>query len=107
MTEESMKAAERASQIWPVLVFAAQNRQTLTYEQLAKLIGVAPPPALGQLLDPIQRYCLANKLPALTALVVGSKSGIPSTGFTAATAADVPAAQQEVYARSEWPAAPT
>ncbi len=101
-----MKVNERAWQIWPVLAFAAQNRQTLSYEQLAKLIGVVPPPALGQLLDPIHRYCKANKLPPLTALVVSIKTGMPGTGFTAATAADVPAAQQEVYAW-EWPAAPT
>jgi len=99
-----MKAPERAWQIWPVLVLAAQNRQTLTYEQLAQLIGVVPPPALGQLLEPIHSYCKANRLPPLTALVVSSKSGLPGTGFTAA--ADVPAAQEQVYA-FEWPAAPT
>jgi len=42
-----MTAAERASQIWPVLVLAAQNRQTITYETLAKLIGVFPTPCTG------------------------------------------------------------
>ena len=99
-----MKAAERAWQIWPVLVLAAKNRQTLTYEQLAKLIGVVPPPALAQLLEPIHRYCLDNDLPPLTAVVVSSKTGLPGIGFKAAE--DVPAAQAEVYAQKEWPAAP-
>ena len=101
-----MKVNERAWQIWPVLVLAAHNRQTLTYEQLAKMIGVVPPPALGKLLEPIQRYCMSNKLPPLTALVVSKKSGIPKAGFTAATAADVPAAQEQVF-DYDWPASPT
>jgi hypothetical protein len=98
------ESPERASQIWPVLVFAARNRQTLTYEQLAQLIGVVPPPTLGPLLEPIHRYCKANGLPPLTALGVSSNSGLPGTRFTAA--ADVPAAEEQVYT-FEWSAAAT
>jgi hypothetical protein len=37
--------------MWPVLVLAAHHRQTMTYEQFAKLIGIYPPPALAQLLE--------------------------------------------------------
>ncbi|MCG7539212.1 hypothetical protein [Pseudoalteromonas sp. OF7H-1] len=88
-----MKAHERAAQIWPVLSFAATNRQVLTYDIVGNLIGV-PRFALAQLLEPIQSYCLMHNLPALTVLVV-NKSGEPGTGFIAA--ADVSKEQQKVF----------
>jgi len=59
-----MTAPHRASQIWPVLLLAAKNRQILNYHLLADLIGV-PRAGLGQLLEPIQSYCLLNELPPL------------------------------------------
>ena len=40
----------RATQIWPVLAWAATNRQTLTYGILGKLIGF-PARGMGTLLD--------------------------------------------------------
>ena len=82
-----MKIPERAAQAWSLLVFAAGNRQTLTYELLGRLTGM-PPAGLGSVLEPIQSYCLLNGLPALTALVVNKSTGLPGTGFIAA--ADVP-----------------
>lgn len=93
-----MLVSERAAQIWPLLVFAAHHRQTLTYDLLARLIGV-PRPALGQLLEPIQSYCLIKKLPALTALVVSGSTGLPGTGFSAAE--DIPGMHALVFAH-DW-----
>lgn len=90
-----MDVTERAVQIWPVLALAARNRQTLTYEIVEGLTGLFRA-GLGQCLDPIQAYCVANDLPPLTALVVEKGSGLPGTGFTAA--ADVPKAQARVFA---------
>ena len=75
-----MNSAERAAQIWPVLTLAARNRQILTYDLLSKLIGV-PRAGLGQLLEPIQSFCLLNKFPPLTILVVSAESGMPGSGF--------------------------
>ena len=92
-----MKIHERAAQIWPVLSFAARNRQVLTYDIVGDLIGV-PRFALAQLLEPIQSYCLLKKLPALTVLVV-NKSGEPGIGFIAA--ADVPQEQHRVFSK-DW-----
>ena len=69
------------------------NRQLLTYDLLSRLIG-ADRRGLGQLLEPIQSYCLKKKLPALTALVV-KKSGTPGVGFIAAE--DLPAEFQKVF----------
>jgi len=93
-----MRVAERAAQIWPVLTSAANNRQILTYDIVARLIGV-PRPALGQLLEPIQSYCLSHKLPALSILVVSQDTGMPGTGFIAAS--DIPAEQARVF-REKW-----
>jgi hypothetical protein len=89
-----MNANLRAAQIWPVLAWAATNRQTLTYGMLGKLIGV-PARGLGHLIDPIHAYCVENGMPPLTALVVSSDAGMPGTGFRAA--GDVPKALQEVF----------
>jgi len=89
-----MNANLRAVQIWPLLAWAATNRQTLTYGIVGKLIGV-PARGLGHLLEPIQAYCIEHRLPPLTALVVSSDTGMPGTGFTAAE--EVPKALQVVF----------
>ena len=91
-----MNRSERASQIWAVLAWAAKNRQTLTYGHLSKLIGSLTV-GLGQFLEPIQSYCLLNKLPPLTILVVQQDSGIPGTGFTGTNAAEYAKAYMAVY----------
>jgi hypothetical protein len=82
-----MKISERAWQAWSLLAFAARNRQTLTYEILAKLTGMHTA-GIGAVLEPIQSYCMLNGLPALSALVVNKATGLPGVGFIAAE--DVP-----------------
>ena len=93
-----MTVSERAAQIWPVLAWAATSRQILTYDTLGKLIGV-PRQGLGQLLEPIQSYCLIRGLPPLTILVVKQETGLPGTGFIAA--ADIPKTQIQVFGH-DW-----
>ena len=93
-----MRVVERAWQIWPALALAARNRQTLTYDMLSNLIGVARQ-GLGQLLEPIQSYCLVHELPPLTILVVRDDTGIPGTGFIGAE--NIPQNQQEVF-KHNW-----
>lgn len=95
-----MTRSERASQIWGILAWAAKNRQSLTYSQVSALIGV-PRAGLGQLLEPIQSYCIINKLPPLTVLVVQQESGLPGAGFTGASAGDLAKAQMSVYSQ-DW-----
>jgi hypothetical protein len=89
-----MTIPQRATQIWPILTLSATNNQILTYDFLAKLISV-PPPALGQLLEPIQSYCLIKKLPPLTILVVSKKTGLPGSGFSAVS--EIPKYQIKVF----------
>lgn len=92
-----MKREERACQIWSVLAWAARNRQTLTYAQVSRLVGV-PAFAMGGMLEPIQSYCLDQKLPPLTILVVNQETGLPGAGFTAASASDLAKQQTGVFA---------
>jgi hypothetical protein len=92
-----MNVNERAWQVWPLLVFAARNRQTLTYEIVGQLTGMAKP-GLGRVLEPIQSYCLLKGFPALSALVVNKETGLPGIGFIAAE--DVP---RELIRIFEWP----
>ena len=91
-----MKASERSTQIWAVLAWAARNRQNITYGQLAQATG-AFTGGLGAWLEPIQSYCIINKLPPLTVLVVQQESGMPGSGFTGATAAELATAQARVF----------
>lgn len=92
-----MKASERSCQIWAVLAWAAKTRQNITYGQLAQVTGGFTG-GLGGWLEHIQSYCLLEKLPPLTVLVVQQNSGMPGSGFTGASAGDLARAQAEVYA---------
>jgi len=91
-----MTRSERASQIWAVLALSAKGRQSLTYGILSKLVGV-PAAGLGKLLEPIQSYCLIEKLPPLTILVVQQESGLPGSGFTGAKATEFTRDQMRVF----------
>jgi hypothetical protein len=89
-----MNRFERAAQLWAILVLAARHRQVLSYELVARAIGV-PRTAIGRLLWPVQSYCLEEELPPLSVLVVSDQTGMPGTGFIAAQ--DIPAAQVRVF----------
>ena len=92
-----MKASERSTQIWAVLAWSARSRQNITYGQLAQITG-AFTGGLGSWLEPIQSYCIINKLPPLTVLVVQQDSGMPGSGFTGASAGELAKAQARVFA---------
>ncbi|WP_319523278.1 hypothetical protein [uncultured Desulfosarcina sp.] len=89
-----MKREERAVQLWSLLVLAAKNRQILTYDFVAKATGMMTP-GIGDMLRPIQQYCIENDLPPLTSLIVNGNTGLPGTGFIAAE--NVPKAQLETF----------
>ena len=81
-----MTRAERAAQIWQVLVGAAHMRQVLTYEILADRIGMGPEGkgagTLAQPLGIVMEFCKARQLPPLTVLVVNKTTGQPGKGLT-------------------------
>ena len=93
----AMTREQRAQQLWSVLVLAAQNRQILTYEIVGHACGL-PPPAIGDLLRPIQQFCTENGLPPLTSIVVSKQTGLPGDGFIAAE--NVPMAQLQTFSRN-------
>ena len=89
-----MTRAERAQQLWSVLVLAASSRQILTYDIVARATGVVRP-SIGDFLRPIQQFCTEQHLPPLTSLIVSDQTGLPGDGFIAA--ADVPKAFIQVF----------
>jgi putative restriction endonuclease len=90
-----MTRFEKALQLWSVLAYCAHQRQTISYNLLSGAVGV-PRTGLGRLLEPIQSYCILNRLPPLTSLVVRARDGLPTDGFVAAQS--LPQAQAEAFA---------
>ena len=71
----------RAQQIWTILIGQAHNRQTITYGQLAKLLGFGGSGVLGGFLAPVMWLCQDEGLPPLTCLVVNQDTGLPGGGL--------------------------
>lgn len=87
----------RALQIWIILANCAQNRQTLTYSDLATRIGYQDVRPLGQVLDYVWHYCNQHDLPPLTGLIVNKNTGLPGEGMGDYTLAD-----QEIVFKYNW-----
>lgn len=90
-----MTYPERAAQIWPLLTFCASMRRVVTYQEVGALVGTSPR-SVGKCLAPILAYCVLNRKPPLTSLVVTKSTGLPGAGFDAAE--DVPGAQAKTFA---------
>ena len=93
-----MTWAERAVQIWQVLIAAAHERRTLTYRLLGDRIGLGA----NLLADPlalVARYCAVKQWPPLTVLVVRAGDGRPDPRFT--WASDPDGAREAVY-EHDW-----
>ena len=63
------------------LLEVAQQRKTVTYTEVAKWIGGDRQTVGMEILDTINRYEHSQKRPLLSALVVSSGGGFPSSGF--------------------------
>lgn len=85
----------RALQVWQILIGKAHNRQTITYIDLANMIGYSDAKPLPNILNYIMKYCKQNDLPPLTALVVNKKTGAPGSGLT--TLRDLNADREEIF----------
>src|ERR1051325_2889042 len=83
--QADIQRLERALQIWQVLIAAAYNRQILTYQIVADLIGVGSDGkgaiALRIYLGILMKYCDSRGLPPITALVVKKGGGRPGHGL--------------------------
>ena len=80
MAEVNQK--ERAARAWPILVDIALNERRITYGELACQLDIHHR-AAGYVLSEIQDYCIQEKLPPITILVVDQKEGKPGAGFIA------------------------
>jgi len=76
--DEPTTNTKRALQIWQILICKAHNHQTITYGDLAELLGYRGAGIVGHKLEPILDYCNVHGLPQLTCLVVNSGTGLPS-----------------------------
>ena len=98
-----MKREQRAQQVWQVLTSAARNRQILTYELLAKAIGMGAGTLAGPL-GCVMYYCQQRGLPPLTVLVVGKAGGRPGIGLI--TSKNVNIDRERVYAHNWFESVP-
>jgi len=94
----SINQEERAYKVWKVLIVCAEKDKTITYQALGEKIGIHHR-AVKHPLDLIQTYCLEEKLPPLTILVV-NKAGQLGQGFTAWDIDDAETGVQKVYEHS-------
>lgn len=79
MTKVNQK--ERAARAWPFLTQLAANRETATYLEIGQHLGVHHR-TIRFVLSEIQDFCLSDKLPPITILIVNQK-GTPGDGFIA------------------------
>jgi hypothetical protein len=85
------------------LIGCAADRQTVTYDALARRIKRGGPNLLAKPLGMITRWCQRNELPALASLVVEQSSGLPGPGFTAVARGEIPQEQERVW-EFDWSA---
>ncbi len=95
---ENRHRPERALQTYQILIGMAHNRQTTTYGRLSDLVGFGGAGVFAQILGLIMTWCERNKLPPLTALVVG-RHGAPGEGLV--TTEDTDRDRERVY-DIEW-----
>lgn len=88
---------ERAFRAWPALIETAEAHTTISYVQLAKHLDIHPRP-IRYVLGPIQDYCLEEKLPPLTILVVSQGRHTPGVGFIAWDVDDLDEGYRRVWA---------
>lgn len=66
--------------VWQYLLGKAQNRQSITYDQLSRKLELAENQAIRPTLPRISKLCQGEELPLLTVLVVDA-SGKPGSQY--------------------------
>jgi hypothetical protein len=80
-----------------ILIGCAADRQTVTYDNLARRIKRGGPNLLAKPLGLITRWCQHHSLPALASLVVEHATGLPAPGFAAVSRDEIPREQERVW----------
>jgi len=87
---------ERAFRAWPLLTVRASQGSKVSYAELAEHLGIHPRP-IRYVLGVIQDWCLRERKPPLTILVVSQHGGQPGQGFIAWDASHLDAGYGEVF----------
>jgi putative restriction endonuclease len=87
---------ERAYRAWQILIQFATKKDDITYGQLAHGLGIHHRP-VRFVLDRIQSYCLEERLPPLTILVVNQTTRSPGSGFIAWDVNNIEQGKEQVY----------
>ena len=74
---EPSNPAIRAKAAITTLIKRAKNHQLITYNDLAEAIGYNDPRPTGHVLWAVFAWCLKNKAPALSRLVISQGTGNP------------------------------
>ncbi|MFW3613161.1 hypothetical protein [Billgrantia antri] len=77
-----MTRYQRSSQIWSLLICAANERQSYTYGGIADILGFGGAGTMAQFLGPIMWLCEDNDWPPITVLVVNQDTGLPGQGLS-------------------------
>jgi putative restriction endonuclease len=88
---------QRAFRAWPVLTETAAHHTKITYVGIGDRLGIHHRP-VRYVLSVIQDYCLEEKLPPLTILVVNQRFRQPGEGFIAWDVDDLEQGYDRVYA---------
>jgi hypothetical protein len=80
-----------------VLIGCAADRQTVTYDDLARRVKRGGPNLLAKPLALITRWCERHDLPALASLVVERATRLPAPGFTTVGRDEIPREQERVW----------
>lgn len=78
-----MTPEERAGILWPELVRVAKthSRSTITYSEVAEIVGYKGARPVHWVLGPIQSYCWDKQIPKLTVVAVKKTTGKLGKGF--------------------------
>jgi putative restriction endonuclease len=92
----------RALQIWLILIGKAHNRQITTYGEVAEILAYKGAGVLQDMLGHISFYCVDNKLPPLTVIVVNQQTGLPGEGLLGVISLDELAPERERVFAHNW-----
>jgi putative restriction endonuclease len=88
---------ERAFRAWPLLTNRATKRLKITYGEMAQHLHMHHRP-VRYVLGIIQNWCLSERKPPLTILVISQNKKEPGQGFIAWDASHLDEGYEEVYA---------
>lgn len=92
----SVNQLQRAARAWPILINRAMERRSITYRDLAMSIELSHHRPIRYVLDEIQNFCIEEKLPPLTILVVDKKGNLGS-GFNSNSIDNIEEGKRAVY----------